>query len=99
MMWALVITAYAIFIVNALFSDKMIGYNWIRQIKDVLIPFAICILLVCIVYPFSLLRIHTYCIAAIQAIAFALGYLTILKITKVNVVKDIVSQIKLFMSK
>lgn len=95
MMWSLVITSYIIFIVNAIFSDKLIGYSFIRQIGDAFMPFAISIIILCLVYPISLLQINSYYNVIIQAVLFMLCYVLIMRLLKVNIVKDIFAQIKL----
>lgn len=94
MMWSLVITSYIIFIINAIFSDKLIGYSFIRQIGDAFMPFAISFIILCLVYPISLLRIHNYYTAIIQAVLFMLCYFLVMRLFKVNIVKDIFAQIK-----
>lgn len=95
MMWSLVITSYIIFIINAIFSDKLIGYSFIRQIGDAFMPFAISIIILCLVYPISLLQINSYYNVIIQAVFFMLCYVLIMRLLKVNIVKDIFAQIKL----
>ena len=95
MMWSLVITSYIIFMVNAIFSDKLIGYSFIRQIGDAFMPFAISIIIMCLVYPISLLQINSYYAAIFQAVLFMLCYVLIMRLFKVNIVKDIFAQIKL----
>lgn len=95
MMWSLVITSYIIFMINAIFSEKLIGYSFIRQIGDAFMPFAISIIILCLVYPISLLQINSYYAAIFQTVLYTLCYVLIMRLFKVNIVKDIFAQIKL----
>lgn len=95
MMWSLVITSYIIFMINAIFSEKLIGYSFIRQIGDAFMPFAISIIILCLVYPISLLQINSYYAAIFQTVLFTLCYVLIMRLFKVNIVNDIFAQIKL----
>lgn len=94
MLWASVFVAYVIFIVNAVFSDKLVGYKFTSQIKDVIMPFLLCFLLLCIMYPLNGFLNNYVLMILVQVAGFSFLYYLVLRLFKMNIIYDVVHFLK-----
>ena len=94
MLWASVFVAYVIFIVNAFFSDRLVGYKFIAQIKDVIMPFLLCLVLLCIMYPLNGFLNNYFLIVLVQVVCFSFLYYLILRLFKIDIIYDVIHLLK-----
>lgn len=100
MLWGMVLSTYISFMMNAIINSKLIGYSLSRQILDV-VPYYVLSLLLAVVSLFCARYIEANYIVvmAIQMLCYALLYILISKLFKLEGLDIVIGIIKGIVSK